>query len=95
MVPVLMHLFRAAPKNIQARLAITIGRHHRNLDWVEERLRDEDSRVRANMIEVFWGDTSQEALEIFRAALRDPDSRVRGNAALGSIAPARSNRWCF
>ena len=83
LVPVLMHLYRAAPKNTRARLATTIGRHHRNRDWVEERLRDPDARVRANMVEVYWGDTSDDAMAIFREALRDGDGRVRGNAALG------------
>jgi hypothetical protein len=83
LVPVLMHLFKSAPNRIRARLAMTIGRHHRNREWVEERMRDEDSRVRANMVEVFWGEKSAEALDIFRAALQDDNPRVKGNAIVG------------
>lgn len=83
LVPVLMQLYRAAPEKVRARLATTIGRHHRNRDWLDQRLRDADSRVRANMIEVLWGETSKDAIGIFSNALRDVDGRVRGNAALG------------
>ena len=83
LVPVLMHLYRAAPERIRARLATTIGRHHRNRDWVEERLKDEDSRVRANIVEVFWGEKTAEALEIFHSMLQDTEPRVRGNAIVG------------
>ncbi len=83
LVPVLMHLYRAAPSRIRARLATTIGRHHRNRDWIEDRLRDDDSRVRANIVEVFWGEKTTEALEIFHSTLHDPSPRVRGNAVVG------------
>jgi hypothetical protein len=83
LVPVLMHMYRAAPERIRARLATTIGRHHRNREWVEERLRDEDARVRANMVEVFWGEKTTEAIDIFHAALQDSDPRVKGNAIVG------------
>jgi hypothetical protein len=83
LVPVLMQLYRSAPKRVRARLATTIGRHHRNREWVDERLRDEDSRVRANMVEVFWGEKTQEAIDVFHLGWHDPDSRVKANGAIG------------
>ena len=89
LMPVLMHMYRTAPKDIRARLATTISRHHRNRDWVDARLHDSDPRVRANMVQVFWGETASDAIGIFHNSLRNIDPRVRGNAALGLHAPGR------
>ncbi len=83
LLPMLLQLFRSADSRVRARLTALIGRHHRNKEWIEERLRDPNPRVRANMIEVFLGEDSPEALEIFRRALQDPAPRAVANAGLG------------
>jgi hypothetical protein len=82
LIPLLMQLYRSAPNHVRVRLAIAIGRHHRNRDWIYERLRDPDPRVRANTVEVFSGERSPEALEVFRLGLSDNDPNVIANAAI-------------
>ena len=44
---------------------------------------DPNPRVRANMVEVYWGDKSREALGVFRRGCHDMHPRVVANAALG------------
>ncbi len=79
LVPVLMQLYRAAPDRIRARLATTIGRHHRNRDWVEERLHDA-----AWAMGVVRDPRFQKILAQY---VKDPDPKVRRRAfpSLGEI----------
>ena len=83
LVPVLMQIFRSANPYLRARLSLSIGRHHRNKDWLEDRMRDPDPRVRANAVEANWQQKDEPALSLFNAALRDSHHRVIGNAAVG------------
>lgn len=83
LVPVLMQIFRSASPYLRARLSLSIGRLHRNKEWIEERMRDPDSRVRANAVEANWGQKDEPALSLFAAALRDVHHRVIANGAVG------------
>ena len=83
LVPVLMQIFRSANPHLRARLSLSIGRHHRNKDWLEDRMRDPDPRVRANAVEANWQFRDHTALSIFNMALRDAHHRVIGNGAVG------------
>ena len=83
LVPVLMQIFRSANPYLRARLSLSIGRHHRNKDWLEDRMRDRDPRVRANAVEANWRHKDEPALSLFNAALRDSHHRVIGNGAVG------------
>ena len=94
LVPVLMQIYRSANAHLRARLALSIGRHHRNKDWLEDRMRDIDPRVRANAVEANWNQTDDAALTLFNSALRDPHHRVVGNGAVGlyNVGDIRSLR---
>ena len=83
LVPVLMQIFRSADSYSRARLSLSIGKHHRNKDWIEDRMRDTDPRVRANAVAANWLQKDDAALTLFAAALRDPHHRVIGNGAVG------------
>ena len=83
LVPVLMQIFRTANPYLRARLSLSIGKHHRNKDWLDDRMRDPDPRVRANVVEANWLQKDEAAVKLFSAALRDPHHRVIGNGAVG------------
>lgn len=83
LVPVLMQVFRTADVYSRARLALSIGKHHRNKDWLEARMRDPDPRVRANAVEANWKKGDDTAIFVFKAAIRDEHSRVIGNGVVG------------
>lgn len=79
----LTQLLRHPSPKVRSKVSLLIGRINRNLTWVEQRLLEPDSRVRANSVEALWGLESREACEMFRRALADPDNRVAGNGAVG------------
>jgi HEAT repeats len=79
----LTQLLGHSDDRIRSKVALIIGRINRNVNWVEQRMQENDSRVRANAVESLWGTCTAEARGIFEAALSDPDNRVTGNAALG------------
>lgn len=83
LVPVLMQIFRSANPYLRARLSLSIGKHHRNKDWIEDRMRDPDPRVRANAVEANWHQRDEQALCLFAIALRDSHHRVASNGAVG------------
>jgi len=83
LVPVLMQIFRSANPYLRARLALSIGKRHRNKDWIEDRMRDPDPRVRANAVEANWRQQDEPAFSLFNIAMRDVHHRVIGNGAVG------------
>ena len=83
LVPALMQIFRTANPYLRARLSLSIGKHHRNKDWLDDRMRDSDPRVRANVVEANWRQKDEAAVKLFSAALRDPHHRITGNGAVG------------
>jgi hypothetical protein len=82
-IPQLMLLDRYGDDRTRARITTLVARHHRNREWIEERLVDPCSRVRANLVEAFLGESSPEAMEVFRRGIRDTTRRVLANSALG------------
>lgn len=95
LVPILMQVYRVAPKQVRARIATMIGRTHRNEEWVDQRLSDADSRVRANIVELYIGHSSQLAIDVFRRGLGDSAPRVIANAALGLYYAAAAQALRF
>ncbi|BDC49208.1 hypothetical protein F183_A15240 [Bryobacterales bacterium F-183] len=83
MVPILMQVYRASSKQVRARITTMIGRGHRNEGWVEQRLSDPDSRVRANIVELYIGHSTPLAVDVFRRGIVDSAARVVANSALG------------
>jgi len=82
-IPQLMLLDRYGDDRTRARITTLIARHHRNREWIEERLVDPCSRVRANLVEAFLGESSPDAVEVFRRGIKDTARRVLANSALG------------
>jgi hypothetical protein len=80
---VLPALLRHSDPRVRSKAALLIGRVNQNLHWLEQRLADSDSRVRANAIESMWGVDSPEARELFLAAASDRHYRVAANAIVG------------
>jgi hypothetical protein len=95
LLPQLLQAFRVVDERCRARLTTMIGRYHRNRDWIEERMQDRCSRVRANMIEAFWGESNPDAIGLFRRGLNDQAPRVVGNAAVGLYKAGRVESLSF
>lgn len=90
LLPQLLQAFRVVDERCRAKLTTVIGRYHRNRDWIEERMQDRCSRVRANMIEAFWGRSGSDAIGLFYRGLNDQAPRVIANAALGLYKAGRA-----
>ena len=90
LLPQLLQAFRVVDERCRAKLTSVIGRYHRNRDWIEERMQDRCSRVRANMIEAFWGEPGADAIGLFYRGLNDQAPRVVANAALGLYKAGRA-----
>jgi hypothetical protein len=82
-LPVMSQLMRHTNPKIRSKAALLVGRSNKSCKWVEQRLAEEDPRVRANAVESLWGTNSADAKNVFWAAVHDPDNRVAGNALLG------------
>jgi HEAT repeat protein len=82
-LPVMSQLMRHSNPKIRSKAALLVGRSNKSCKWVEQRLGEQDARVRANAVESLWGTNSADAKNVFWAAVNDPDNRVAGNALLG------------
>ncbi len=82
-LPSLMRIMRGDNPYLRSKAVLMIGRSGRSLQWIEKRLQESDTRVRANAIEALWGVDSPEARELLQWALRDSNNRVIGNALVG------------
>jgi hypothetical protein len=69
--------------HLRSKAVLMIGRSGRNLRWLKRRLKESDTRVRANAIEAMWGFDSAGARELLEWASRDGNNRVAGNALFG------------
>ncbi len=76
----LMRLLRHPNPYLRSQAVKMIGRGSRSVRWVQKRLQEADSRVRANAIESIWGLDSEEARALLLATTRDNNNRVAGNA---------------
>jgi hypothetical protein len=83
LTPILEELSRHSDPHVRSKAALLLGRAQKNFNAIRSLLNDADKRVAANAIESLWGESSDEALEIFRSGLSSGANRVVGNAALG------------
>lgn len=83
LVPTLMQVYRTANPVLRARLTLSLGRLHRNREWIDERMKDHDAIIRAHTVESNWGMSDELATYLFKLALRDPDAQVVGKGAAG------------
>jgi HEAT repeat protein len=82
-VPGLAAALRNPNAKIRSLVSKLLGRLCANPAAIHALLLDSDARVRANMVEGFWGSNHPVALDVMRKCLRDTDNRVVANAALG------------
>jgi hypothetical protein len=82
-LPSLIRMLRNDNAFLRSKVVLMIGRSGRSLSWIEKRLQETDTRVRANAIEALWGIDTPEARELLQWAARDTDNRVAGNALVG------------
>lgn len=79
-LPSLLRLLRHPDPHLRSKAVKMIGRGNPSAKWVQSRLMEADTRVRANAIESLWGVNTPEARELLHASLHDSDNRVAGNA---------------
>ena len=68
---------------LRSKAVLMIGRSGRSVNWIERRVQEADTRVRANAIEAMWGMDTAEARAVLEWAARDSNNRVAGNALVG------------
>jgi HEAT repeat protein len=83
LLPSLMRILRHDNPYLRSKAVLMIGRSGRSLSWIQKRLQESDTRVRANAIEAIWGVDSPQARELLNWATQDGNNRVVGNALLG------------
>jgi hypothetical protein len=76
-------LFRSEDPRLRSRAARLVGRYDSYRTFVDERLRDGDGRVRANVIESLWNTHASYVVDVFNLAVHDRHPRVRSNAMIG------------
>jgi hypothetical protein len=76
----LLRLLRHPDARLRSKAVKMIGRGSPSAKWVQARLVDADTRVRANAIESLWGIDTPEARDLLQASVHDADNRVAGNA---------------
>jgi hypothetical protein len=76
-------LFRSEDPRLRSRAARLVGRYDSYRTFVDERLRDGDGRVRANVIESLWNTHAAYVVDVFNVAVHDRHPRVRSNAMIG------------
>jgi hypothetical protein len=82
-LPSLMRMLRNDNPYLRSKVVLMIGRSGRSIGWIEKRLQETDTRVRANAIEAMWGIESEQARDLLQWAMRDTNNRVVGNALVG------------
>jgi hypothetical protein len=91
-LPSLMRMLRNDSPFLRSKVVLMIGRSGGSVAWLEKRLQESDTRVRANAIEALWGIDTADARELLQWATKDSNNRVLGNALvglyrLGEVAP--------
>jgi HEAT repeat protein len=76
-------LFRTPDPKVRSRAARLVGRYNSCRSFIDQRLLDNDQRVRANVIESLWRIDTAHASAVLKVAADDPDHRVRTNALVG------------
>ena len=83
LVPGVLKLLKHANPKVRSKAALFIGGRTQNLAWAASRTGEDDSRVRANIIESLYGLNSDFVHQTFRQNVADENNRVAGNAVLG------------
>jgi hypothetical protein len=83
LLPVLTPLCQHPDKQLRSKAVLLAAGPGRKAQANVDALGDMDHRVRANAVEALWGESDEDAIEIFLNALRDPHHRVAGNGLLG------------
>jgi HEAT repeat protein len=83
LITLLKPFLKFGDPQIASKCVLVIGRHARNMDWLNGVMRDHDDRVRANLIESLWNRREPEVLTVLTNALADPHPRVAANAVRG------------
>ena len=83
LLPSLMRILRHDDPYLRSKAVLMIGRWGRSIGWIEKRLQEADTRVRANAIEAIWGVDTGQARELLDWASNDGNNRVVGNALVG------------
>jgi len=82
-LPSLMRILRSDNPYLRSKAVLMIGRSGQSVAWIEKRLQEADTRVRANAIEAMWGMDTAEVRQLLKWAIRDSNNRVVGNALVG------------
>jgi hypothetical protein len=83
LLPSLMRILRHDNPYLRSKAVLMIGRSGKSISWIEKRLQESDTRVRANAIEAIWSVDSPQARELLNWATQDGNNRVVGNALVG------------
>ena len=79
----LMRILRNDNSFLRSKAVLMVGRRGRSIKWIEKRLEESDTRVRANAIEAMWGIDGAESRGLLAWATQDSNNRVVGNAFFG------------
>jgi HEAT repeat protein len=79
----LMQLLREPNLRIRSKVVFLIGRTKKEVRWLDPYLRDADYRIRANAVEALWGESTADAVQVFRNAIKDAHHRVAANGCVG------------
>lgn len=79
-VPLLLKLQRSEDASLRSKAILLFARASRNTRWAARRMADEDSRVRASVVEGLW---DVDARDVLWAAAADGHHRVAANALVG------------
>jgi hypothetical protein len=79
-VPLLLKLQRSEDASLRSKAILLFARASRNTRWAARRMADQDSRVRASVVEGLW---DVDARDVLWAAAADAHHRVAANALVG------------
>jgi len=84
LIPTMMQFLQDPDSRIRSKAALMFGQIISGRGIMERLIRDEDARVRANLVEGLWScPSSVDCRPLFRHALEDPNHRVVANALVG------------
>ena len=83
LLPVLTPLCQHPDKQLRSKAVLLAAGPGRKAQMKVDGLGDLDHRVRANAVEALWGESDEEAIGVFLAALSDSHHRVMGNGLYG------------
>jgi hypothetical protein len=82
-IPWLRSLSQSGDPHVRSRSSKLLCELRPNKGLVERQMQSDDPRVRSNAIEALWQSGSEDARQLFKAALSDSNHRVVGNAMVG------------